>query len=78
MHIIFSRHASEKLEQRRIPRQIVIGVVRFPDLRVPGRGVREELYKRFRGIYLKVVIRQRGETIVVITAHLVARVKKQW
>ncbi len=77
MRVIFSRHALLKMEQRNIPRHAVVAAVRFPDLRRPTYKTREEVYKRVRAIYLKVVIKQTAETIRVITAHLVAKVKNQ-
>ena len=76
MLIIFSRHAILKMGQRRIPRAAAIEAVKFPDFRMPGRNLREELYKRFGVNYLKVVIKPYSSKIVVITAHLVAKVKK--
>ena len=54
----------------------VVAVVRFPDIRKPGQNLREELYKRFGKIYLKVVIKQERSKAIVITAHLVAKVKE--
>ena len=75
MKIVFSRHAKLKIVQRRIPMRAVIEVVRFPEFRTSGYNLREELYRKFRTIYLKVVIKQKQKKIVVITAHLVAKVK---
>ena len=75
MDIVFSRHAKLKIVQRKIPTRAVIAVVRYPEFRRPGHNLREELYKKFRDIYLKVVIKQKQNRIVVITAHLVAKVK---
>ncbi len=75
MEIVFSRHAKLKIVQRRIPMRAVIEVVRFPELRTSGYNLREELYRKFRNIYLKVVIKVKQKKIVVITAHLVAKVK---
>ena len=49
----------------------VIAVVKFPDFSTAGYNFREELYKKFRGIYLKVVIKRKRNKIVIITAHLV-------
>lgn len=77
MNIVFSRHARLKMAQRGIPVLVVTGAVRFPDLRMPGRSGREELYKRFRGIYLKVVVKEVGTKVIVVTAHLVAKPKGQ-
>lgn len=76
MNIIFSRHARVKMAQRRIPAAVVIGAVRFPDIRMPGRSGREELFKKFRSIYLKVIIKEARGKIIVVTAHLIAKVPK--
>ena len=74
MKIVFSRHALEKMGKRRIPRSFVVGVIRFPDLQTPGYNSREQLFKRFRGVYLKVVIKRLYDKIVVVTTFLVAKV----
>lgn len=76
MNIVFSRHARVKMTQRRIPAAVVIGAVRFPDIRMPGRSGREELFKKFRGIYLKVVVKETVTKVIVVTAHLVAKLPK--
>lgn len=76
MNIVFSRHARTKMAQRRIPASIVIGAVRFPDFRFPGRSGREELYKSFRKIYLKVIVKETVAKVIVVTAHLLAKVPK--
>ena len=75
MEIIFSRHAKLKIVQRKIPIRAVIAVVRFPEFKTRGYNLSEELYKKFRNIYLKVVIKRKQDRIIVITAHLVAKVK---
>ena len=75
MEIIFSRHAKLKIVQRKIPIRAVIAVVRFPKFKTRGYNLSEELYKKFRNIYLKVVIKRKQDRIIVITAHLVAKVK---
>ncbi|OHB19137.1 MAG: hypothetical protein A2666_05360 [Parcubacteria group bacterium RIFCSPHIGHO2_01_FULL_47_10b] len=75
MDIVFSRHAKLKIVQRKIPMRAVIAVVRFPEFRADGYNPREELYKKFRNIYLKVVIKRKRNKIIVITTHLVAKVK---
>ena len=53
----------------------VIEVIRFPEFHTSGYNLREELYRKFRTIYLKVVIKRKQARIIVITAHLVAKVK---
>ncbi|HCB35513.1 MAG: hypothetical protein A2W52_03330 [Candidatus Taylorbacteria bacterium RIFCSPHIGHO2_02_49_25] len=75
MKIVFSDHALLKMEQRKIPRSVVIVAVQFPNFRIPGYNFREQVFKKFKGIYLKVVIKRLKQEIIVVTAHLVARVK---
>ena len=75
MEIIFSRHAKLKIVQRKIPMKAVIAVVKFPEFSRHGYNLREELCKKFRNIYLKVVIKRKQDKIIIITAHLVAKVK---
>ena len=75
MKIVFSRHALEKMAQRKIPRSVVVGVVQHPNFRNPGYNLREQLFKRFKGIYIKVVVKRLREKIVIVTAHLVATMK---
>ncbi len=75
MEIIFSHHAKLKIIQRKIPMRAVIAVVKFPEFSTDGYNSREELYRKFGKIYLKAVIKRRRDRVVVITAHLVAKVK---
>jgi len=73
MRILISRHALLKIRQRRISKKLVIETVRSPDLMLPGRSGREELYKRFRTQNLKVVVVRDERVITVVTVHWIAR-----
>ena len=77
MEIIFSQHAKAKIEQRKIPMRAVVAVVQSPDFKKAGYNFREELYKKLRKVYLKVVVKYRQGKVIVITAHLVAKVKNK-
>ena len=77
MKVVFSDHASLKVEQRRLSREKVLAVVARPDLRRPTYGGREEWFKRFGKNYLEVVIVREHDTIVIVTAHWVARTPKK-
>ncbi|OGL87439.1 MAG: hypothetical protein A3K16_05655 [Omnitrophica bacterium RIFCSPLOWO2_01_FULL_45_24] len=76
MKIVFSDHALLKMGQRKIPRSVAAGVVQFPDFHLPSYNLREQLFKKFRGIYLKVVIKRLQDKVVVVTAYTVAKVPK--
>lgn len=75
MSIIFTKHFLIKLEQRKINRQFVLETIKNPSLIRPTYGFREELYKKFGKLYLKVVIKRRKEHIVILTTHWVAKTK---
>ncbi|HEY4498798.1 MAG TPA: DUF4258 domain-containing protein [Candidatus Paceibacterota bacterium] len=76
MRVIFSKHAEEKLRERGLSRRIVIETVRFPDFEKSSRNFREERYKHFGKNWLKVIVIKERTTIVIITAHWVARARK--
>jgi hypothetical protein len=71
--IIFSNHAILKIEQRKLSRAKILETIARSDFKRPSYGGREELFRRFGKNYLKVVIVQDGETVVVVTAHRVVR-----
>ncbi len=75
MEVVFSNHASLKIEQRNISRQLVLKTVNSPDFSQPSRNFREEFYKKFGGKYLKVVIKRDKKSIIVVTAHWIAKYK---
>lgn len=77
MLIIFSKHAREKLEQRKIGRQLVLATVRSPELIRQSYSFREELYKKFLRRYLKVVVKKSRNRTIVVTAHWVAKTKNK-
>ncbi len=76
MVIIFTKHLIIKLGQRKINRQFVIETIKNPDLIRPTYGLREELYRKFGKLYMKVIVIKRKERIIVLTAHWVAKAKK--
>jgi len=75
MLIIFTKHAIIKLKQRKINRQFVLEVVKNPELIRPTYGFREELYRKFGKYYLKVVIKRRKESVLVLTQHWIAKTR---
>ncbi|MBI2888712.1 MAG: DUF4258 domain-containing protein [Candidatus Liptonbacteria bacterium] len=77
MRIAFSNHALLKLRQRSISQELVTQTVHNPDFTKPTRHLREERYKRFGKNYLKIVVIEERGTLIVITAHWLAKgVKK--
>lgn len=77
MKIIFSNHAEIKIEQRKLSKELMNKTIVMPDFIVPSHGNRERAYKKFGKNYLKVVFVREKETIVIVTAHWVAKLKKQ-
>jgi len=75
MSVIFTKHFLKKLEQRKINRQFVLETIKNPSLIRPSYGLREELYRKFGKLYLRIVIKRRKEHIIVLTTHWVAKAK---
>ena len=61
--------------QRKLSKELVMGVVRNPDFISQSYNFREERYKKFNKNHLKVVTIKEGEKTVVITVHWVAKFK---
>ena len=77
MQIVFSGHALLKLRQRNISQGLVMETVRTPDFTKPSRHFREERYKRFGKNYLKAVVVEERDILIVITAHWLAKGTKK-
>ncbi|MEK7471115.1 MAG: hypothetical protein AAB623_00495 [Patescibacteria group bacterium] len=73
MLIIFTKHASIKLEQRKINKQFVLETIKNPNLVRSTYNFREELYRKFNKNYLMVIIKRKKEYIIVLTMHWVAK-----
>lgn len=67
--IIFTSHSILKLVQRGIPKTNVKETLNFPDHKMAGYSDRLIAYKKFDGLYLKVVYKIEGDDIIVITQH---------
>lgn len=76
MNIIFSDHALLKIKQRNISKDIVIRTVHKPDFIKPSYGLREERYKYYGKNWMKVVVLVNNEQLTVITAHWIAKPKR--
>ena len=73
--IIFTRHAILKLGHRGIKREMVIRTIRNPDHAESSYGDRRVVFRRLGKLYLKVVFRQEGEDIIIITQHWIKKLK---
>ncbi|MCK4781589.1 DUF4258 domain-containing protein [Candidatus Parcubacteria bacterium] len=67
--IIFTQHALLKLEQRNIPKLLVVKTLEFPDYEFDSYGERGIVYKKFSKLYLKVIYMKEGGNIIVITQY---------
>lgn len=77
MKVLFSDHAEIKVKQRKLSKELINEALVAPDFTIPGNFNRERAYKKFRTQYLEVVFVKEGTTIIVVTAHWVAKLKKQ-
>ena len=76
MSIFFTKHLIIKLRQRKINRQFVLETIKNPDLMRPTYGLREEMYRKFGKLYMKVIVKKRKKHTIILTAHWVAKHKK--
>jgi len=76
VNVVFSKHAELKITQRKLSRQKVLETVARPDRVIRSRGGREILFKKFKKNHLQVIIMRENTTVIVITAHWVARPRK--
>lgn len=72
--IKFTRHAVLKLKQRGITRNLVIRTLNSPDRIFSTYGCRMAAFKKFRGLYLKVIFVKNDKIITVITQHWVSKI----
>ena len=72
--IIFTRHAIEKLAQRKIKKEFVLQTLERPDHIEISFGNRRLAFKRFAKLYLRVVFRKEGKNTIVITQHWVEHI----
>jgi len=72
--IIFTKHALRKLKQRGISRSTVIRAVFSPEKLILDGG-KYLSYRRFGRLYLKVIFKRMGRSIIIITQHFVEKIK---
>ena len=69
-NVIFTQHALQKLQERRISKQMVLNTVRFPEKLVTA-GEKIYVFRKFDKKYLKVIFVRERENIIIITQHFV-------
>ena len=68
MEIRFTKHALERLTERKIEIEQILLTIKKPDIKTEEIN-QSAFYKVFEELALKVVIREQDETIKVITVH---------
>lgn len=68
--IVFTKHALEKLQQRKIPKNLVAKTVFFPQ-KIIALPDKLHAFRKFGKKYLKVVFARSGDNIVVITQYFI-------
>jgi len=82
--LIISDHARFEMGRRQIPEETVRQVALAPEQVVSSRKGREIRQSRIRDdvqgrdALLRVVIEERRDTLVVVTAHRTSKVEKHW
>ena len=75
MKIVFSKHALLKIRHRDLDKDRIRETVEHPDFIKPSYNFREERYRLYVKNHLKVVVKIESKTIVIVTAHWVAKPK---
>ena len=75
MRIVYSDHAKIKLTQRNIATSFVVATIQEPDFIKPTTLGRDQYFRKFTNLYLKVIAKKLERQVVVITAHWVAKTK---
>ncbi len=69
MDIIYSNHAQEKTDERRISKRIIENAIRHPDAIINSRAGTRIAHKLIRDRLLRIVYRVEKERYVVITVY---------
>ena len=75
--IIFSCHSLLKLKQRDISLQLVKKTLKSSDYQFPSYFDRKIVYKKFNKLYLRVIYKEEGKDILVITQHWTKGIKEK-
>ena len=77
MKIVFTQHALLQIKQRSLLKDQVTKTITAPDMVSLSYGFREERYKKYGKLYMKVIVQEEVDKVLVITAHLVAKPKSK-
>lgn len=69
MDIIYSNHAQEKIDERRISKRIIENAIKHPDANINSRAGTRIAHKFIRDRLLRIVYRIEKERYVVITVY---------
>lgn len=71
--IIFTKHAKSVCFLRQLPEKMLINTVRKPDMILPAKEGKHAYLKNFENNYLKIIISEENERLVIITAYWIAK-----
>ncbi len=69
MNVIFTKHAEEKLQERKISRDLVISCVNAPDYVVDSKFGRKIMHKLINNKLLRIVCSFHSDDCIVITQY---------
>jgi len=77
MRVIYTRHAKQRMEQRKVEPEQVEETLEMPDEIVPGDNGEEIAIKRYGNREVRVVYEETGADTVVIYTVMKPRVRKK-
>lgn len=82
MNFHFSKHVLEELEERKIPRTLLDGVLQAPEQKVPEvediTCFQSQVDINGKSYLLRVMVNERFNPPVVVTVYLTKRINKYW
>jgi len=69
MKIVYSEHAKEKIEERKISEKIIETAILRPDKILESRFERKIIHKIIGSKLLRVVVKEENDIFIVITAY---------
>ncbi len=75
MKLEWSDHVEEKIKNRKLSKKKIELTVINPEFTRVSYGLREERYRNFGKNFLKVVVKDERDIVVIITAHWIAKIK---
>lgn len=73
--IKFTQHALQRSKERTVSKDLIMCVVNNPDFKYKGKLNDVILVKLINDLYLKVVVIQQGNDIIVITTHWLKKLR---